>query len=187
MPAVVTSRPFRRLRGDGKSSRIAARCPMRQREQGGQPERRNGGSLKSRLLGRHRLPCFRPIQNETAEAERGRIPVSREVAAGDMMELPILPTRGSTVPTTKPRRTLDELSRLGGEIFDRQVQPMLRPEDDGKFVAIDVETGDYQMDEDDNAGIARLRSRNPLAEIWLMRAGYPAAYRIEVRIHARIS
>ena len=47
------------------------------------------------------------------------------------------------MPTTKPRRSLDELAALGGDIFDRQVRPALRPEDDGKFVAIDVETGSY--------------------------------------------
>jgi hypothetical protein len=80
--------------------------------------------------------------------------------------------------TTKPRRTLDELARLGGDIFDRQVQPTLRPEDDGKFVAIDVETGDFEIDEDDYAVIARLRARKPAADVWLMRAGYRAAYRI---------
>jgi hypothetical protein len=82
------------------------------------------------------------------------------------------------VPTTKPPRNLDELACLAGEVFDRQVRPALRPEDDGKFVAIDVETGAYEVDEDDYAAVTRLRSRNPAAEIWLMRAGYPAAYRM---------
>jgi len=80
------------------------------------------------------------------------------------------------MPNTK--HTLDELAALGGEIFDRKVRPMLRPEDEGKFVAIDVESGDFEIDEDDYAVISRLRSRKPAAEVWLMRAGYPAAYRI---------
>lgn len=80
------------------------------------------------------------------------------------------------MPATK--RTLDQLASLGQDIFDRKVRPALRPEDDGKFVAIDVETGDYEMDEDDYAAVARLRSRKPAADVWLMRAGYPAAYRI---------
>jgi hypothetical protein len=88
------------------------------------------------------------------------------------------PSRGFTVPTTK--RSLDELAKLGAEIFDRQVRPALRPEDDGNFVAIDVETGDYEIDEDDYAAISRLRSRKPTADAWLMRVGYPAAYRIGV-------
>lgn len=84
------------------------------------------------------------------------------------------------MPTTKLRRTLDELASLGGDIFDRQVRPALRPEDDGKFVAIDIETGDYEMDADDYTAVARLRSRKPTADIWLMRAGYPATCRIGV-------
>ena len=67
------------------------------------------------------------------------------------------------MPTTK--RTLDELARLGGDIFDRQVRSALRPEDDGKFIAIDVDTGDYEMDQDDYAAVARLRSRKPAADV----------------------
>jgi hypothetical protein len=85
---------------------------------------------------------------------------------------------GSTMPTTKSPRTLDELAALGGDIFDKQVRLALRPEDDGKFVAIDVDSGDYEIDEDDYAAVARLKLRKPAADIWLMRAGYPAAYRI---------
>jgi hypothetical protein len=84
------------------------------------------------------------------------------------------------MPTTK--RSLDELAVLGGDIFDRQVRPALRPEDDGKFVAIDVETGEYEMDEDDYTAVTRLRARKPAADVWLMQAGYPTTYRIgEVR------
>ncbi len=84
------------------------------------------------------------------------------------------------MPTTGQRRTLDELARLGAEVFDRQVRAALRPEDDGKFVAIDVETGDYEIDEDDYAAVTRLRSRSPAADVWLMRAGYPTTCRIGV-------
>ncbi|HZK81681.1 MAG TPA: hypothetical protein VFC46_11450 [Humisphaera sp.] len=84
------------------------------------------------------------------------------------------------MPSAKPRHTLDELAALGGDIFDKQVRPVLRPQDDGKFVSIDVESGDFEIDEDDYAAVTRLRSRKPGADIWLMRAGYPAAYRIGV-------
>jgi hypothetical protein len=82
------------------------------------------------------------------------------------------------MPSTK--RTLDELAALGRDIFDRQVRPALRPEDDGKFVAVDVETGDYQIDEDDYTAVIRLRSRKPAADVWLMRAGDPTAYKMRV-------
>ena len=82
------------------------------------------------------------------------------------------------MPGTEPHHTPEELARLGAEVFDRHVRPVLRPEDDGKFVAIDVGTGDHEIDEDDYAAVARLRSRNPAADIWLMRAGYPTTYRM---------
>lgn len=82
------------------------------------------------------------------------------------------------MPTTK--RTLDELAALGGDIFDRHVRPALRPEDDGKFVAIDVETADYEIDADDYAAVSRLRTRNTAADIWLLRAGFPTTCRIGV-------
>jgi hypothetical protein len=84
------------------------------------------------------------------------------------------------MPTTESRHTPDELARLGEQIFDQQVQPALQPADHGKFVAIDVESGEYEIDEDDYTAVARLRSRVPTADVWLMRAGYRAAYRIGV-------
>lgn len=76
------------------------------------------------------------------------------------------------------KHTLDELESLGTELFDRQVRPALRPEDEGKFVAIDVDTGDYEVNQDDFTAVSGLRSRHPTAEIWLMRAGYPTTYRM---------
>ena len=84
------------------------------------------------------------------------------------------------MPATEPRRSHDELASLGGEIFERKVKPVLRPEDDGKFVAIDVDTGEYEIDEDDYTAVMRLRSRCPAADMWLMQAGYPTTYRMGV-------
>ena len=84
------------------------------------------------------------------------------------------------MPTTKQPHLLSELAGLGADIFNRHVCPTLRPEDHGKFVAIDVETEDFEVNDDDYAALANLRSRRPDAEIWLMRAGYPAAYRMGV-------
>lgn len=67
-------------------------------------------------------------------------------------------------PATRPARSPEELARLGDEVFDRQVRPLLRPEDDGKFVAIDVASGEYEVDEDDYAAVIRLRARVPAAD-----------------------
>jgi hypothetical protein len=82
------------------------------------------------------------------------------------------------MPTTQPRRTPEELAQLASEIFERVVRPALKAEDDGKFVAIDVATSDYEIDEDDYTAVMRLRTRHPSGEFWLERVGQPAACRI---------
>ena len=82
------------------------------------------------------------------------------------------------MPATEQHRTPEEIARLGSEAFDRHVRPALRPEDDGKFAAVDIRTGDYEIDEDDYAAVTRLRARRPSAEVWLERVGQPAAYRM---------
>jgi hypothetical protein len=93
-----------------------------------------------------------------------------------MMDAPNRAQGALAVPTTK--RTPDELNRLAQGIYDRKVRPVLKPEDDGKFVAIDVDTGDYVMDRDDHTAVMTLRARQPAADMWLMRVGYPTAIRI---------
>jgi hypothetical protein len=91
------------------------------------------------------------------------------------------------MPTTDRRHTPDELARLGTELFNRVVRPALRPEDDGKYVAIDVVSGDYEINQDDYTAVMRLRARHPDADIWLERAGYPAAYRIASAMRSEAS
>lgn len=75
----------------------------------------------------------------------------------------------------EPDASHEKLARLGTEVF-ATVLPSLRPEDDGKFVAVDVRTGQFDIDEDDYTAVMRLRSRLPDAEIWLERVGQPAAH-----------
>ena len=81
-----------------------------------------------------------------------------------------------TSATARPR-SLDELALLGTGRYARDIRPTLRPEDDGKFVALDVDTGDYEIDEDDYAALMRLRARRPTGDLWLERVGEPAADR----------
>lgn len=82
------------------------------------------------------------------------------------------------MPPAQSQRTPDELARLGAEILDRQIRPSLQPEDDRKFIAIDIASGEYELDEDDYAAVSRLQSRCPNAEIWLGRVGEATAYRL---------
>ena len=79
---------------------------------------------------------------------------------------------------TEPRLSREDLARRGDETYAQQVRPLLRPEDEGKFVAVDVESGAFEVDEDDHTAVSRLHLRVPGAQVWLVRAGYPAAHRL---------
>ena len=46
------------------------------------------------------------------------------------------------------------------------------PQDHGKYVAIDIETRQWEMDADEMAAGDRLRSRIPDAQIWMTRVGF---------------
>jgi hypothetical protein len=74
-------------------------------------------------------------------------------------------------------RTTDEIARLGTDVYARVVKPQLLPEHDGKYVAVNVETGEFEIDADDYTAVMRLRAKCPNADVWLERAGYDTAYK----------
>ncbi|MGH7964728.1 MAG: hypothetical protein ACRERD_23430 [Candidatus Binatia bacterium] len=82
---------------------------------------------------------------------------------------------------TTPRYSKEEFARRGQEIYDRDIRPRVEPSSEGKFVAIDIETGAYEIDADDYIATERLLARKPDAQIWLLRVGHRAAYRVGVR------
>lgn len=75
----------------------------------------------------------------------------------------------------------EELARLGDEIYDRDIAPHLKEEDKGKYVHIDVVSGDYEIDRSEIAASKRLRSRRPDAQIWFRRVGSRYARRFGFR------
>jgi hypothetical protein len=73
--------------------------------------------------------------------------------------------------TTCPRYSKDEFARRGDAIYDREIGPRLEPAENGKFVAIDIETGEFEVDADEMAATDRLLARVPDAQIWFRRIG----------------
>ena len=76
----------------------------------------------------------------------------------------------------RTRGPVSEVGRLGREAFETHVRPKLVPEDDGKYVVIDVDTGEYEIDADDDTAATRMQERLPGARLWIERAGRPTAY-----------
>ena len=81
----------------------------------------------------------------------------------------------------EPRYSKSEFARRGDAIYERDVRSQVKTADEGKFVAVDIETGAYEIDRDDYAATERLLLRHPNAQIWLIRVGHRAAYRLGVR------
>jgi hypothetical protein len=73
----------------------------------------------------------------------------------------------------------EKFARRGNALFDEHVRPHVDVDAEAhKFVAIDIETGKYELDESDVEATDRLIEREPEAEgrIWLRRVGSPEAY-----------
>ncbi len=56
--------------------------------------------------------------------------------------------------STKRRYSKEEFARRGDDIYETTIRPHLKAEDEGKFAAIDIESGAYEMDEDDHMKLA---------------------------------
>ena len=83
--------------------------------------------------------------------------------------------------TLKPRYSKEEFARRGDAIYDREIAPRLEKANGGKFVSIDIESGDFEIDADDMAATQRLRARLPDAQIWFRRIGSKYARRFGPR------
>ena len=82
---------------------------------------------------------------------------------------------------TAPCPDREEVAKRGDEIYEREVLPRLGPDDEGKFVLIDIATGDYELDWDEIAASDRLLARHPDAQVWMRQAGARYARRFGPR------
>lgn len=66
----------------------------------------------------------------------------------------------------------EEIVPRGEEIYERTIRPELRPEDKGKFVAVDVLGGGYAVDADEEEAFARASEQSdPEALFFFARVG----------------
>lgn len=78
---------------------------------------------------------------------------------------------------TQPRYSKEEFARRGDAVYERDILPKLTAKDAGKFLAIDIETGQYEIAADEMKAGNKLRRRLPEAQIWMVRIGYSATRR----------
>ena len=77
---------------------------------------------------------------------------------------------------TKPRYCKEEFARRGDAIYEKDILPKLVAKDVGKFLAIDIETGEHEIAADEMKAGDKLLARLPEAQIWMVRIGYASAH-----------
>jgi hypothetical protein len=71
-----------------------------------------------------------------------------------------------------PRYTTEEIAARGKAIYEGQIRAKVEPQDNGKFLILDIETGEYEMDEDEFAASRRAHSKHPDGAFFGLRIGY---------------
>jgi hypothetical protein len=82
----------------------------------------------------------------------------------------------------QPRYGKEDFARRGNEIYEKQVRSRVEQGNRGKVVAIDIETGEFEVGEDTLAACGSLLARVPDAQIWCVRVGYRGVYRFGPRL-----
>ena len=80
--------------------------------------------------------------------------------------------------TIQRRYSKKEFARRGDAVYDAKVRPLLTPADDDKFVALDIDTGEYEIHRSEITAGDRLRKRVPEAQIWMVRVGSRSLHRL---------
>ncbi|HBR00765.1 MULTISPECIES: hypothetical protein [unclassified Roseofilum] len=81
----------------------------------------------------------------------------------------------------QPRYSKEEFARRGDEIYESQVRQQAEEGNQGKIVAIDIETGAFEIADDLLTASKQLSARVSDAQTWFVRIGHPAVDRFGAR------
>ncbi len=79
----------------------------------------------------------------------------------------------------QPRYAKEEVSRRGKEIYEFQVRSQVEEGNHGKIVAINIETGVFEIAKDSLTASDHLLERYPETQIWFVRVGYRRLERLK--------
>ncbi len=73
-----------------------------------------------------------------------------------------------------PRFSTEEIARRGQTLYDQQIRGEVEKEENiGKILVVDIETGEYEIDDDHWQATRRALLRHPDAALFSVRIGYP--------------
>ncbi len=76
-----------------------------------------------------------------------------------------------TMTLQQPHYSKEEFAQRGDYLYETKIKPQVETDNHGKIVAIDLETGDFEVDKSEIIACSRLETRHPNAQIWIIRIG----------------
>ena len=80
------------------------------------------------------------------------------------------------MPSAKYSR--EEVATRGEAIYEREIRPKVESQNQGKYLVLDIETGEYEINPDDLVATKRAMAKRPDAVLYGLRIGHRAAYRL---------
>lgn len=81
----------------------------------------------------------------------------------------------------QPRYSKEDFAQRGDLIYQTQIRPQVEANNHGKIVAIDIETGDFEVANSTILAVDKLYERKPDAQPWVVRIGHRAVFRFSSR------
>src|SRR5437870_4856186 len=78
----------------------------------------------------------------------------------------LTPDGRNTMTSPQPRYSKDEHARRGTALYEQKVRPQVEAGNRGRIVALDVDTGAFEIADDTLTASQRLLARCPNAQIW---------------------
>jgi hypothetical protein len=89
------------------------------------------------------------------------------------------------MPTRRRRYTKEDMSQRGQALYESSIRQQVESENDGKIVAIDIESGAFEVANTVLIATNRLFDRLPDAQPWVIRIGHRAVYHFGSRSLAK--
>jgi hypothetical protein len=78
-----------------------------------------------------------------------------------------------------PDLSREEIAQRGKELYKQKLRTQVETADNiGRIIAIDLNTGNYEIDQDLLVACERLKAKHPNTVTWVARVGYDAVYAI---------
>jgi hypothetical protein len=81
----------------------------------------------------------------------------------------------------QPRYSKEEFAQRGDSLYETEVRQQVEEGNYGKIVAIDIETGSFEVADDILPATDRLFDRLPDAQPWIVRIGHRVVHRFGSR------